>query len=869
MCFDEESGKAAVTLRWSRAKKQQNENRRNLAFARAIRDNQRLREENTQLKSMAHPLLDEDQNEDDIIRDEVFAERKQFVTVLHHGVRASTKGFTLEDLAYSEEILMKHGPAVLNEIRKTRPLPSVRYMESLIAKSPTNLDLTDDTNFAIRIKQFMVARGISQHDGLTAVLATDAFAVVPNLTADEHGKWSGFTEKSLGFHQILSTETLRIYRTASTEDEKTRKLTELGMEHWDKAIKNAFGYQIQPLDPRIPCFMVFVEAAADGKAKDNERERLKKIHEACTSCHVTLLSYATDGDNGYDVFHDAKLDERIHEILIDGIYWKKKGTHIISDVLHVIKRARYRLFGSELVSGFSNQNPERFTMEDIRRKLFALPGVVFKNDSATKMHDTLPSKLFNFANLLTLFEDRRLAAAFTYFAPFVLLHEANTNAELPIELRVLLFQIICCFCATVLQGWSHFALDELGEYRKDTKARTLFDKKMMKHTLSTAQTQLYILYHEQDNGPVSLNRSLTTALERRFGVARYDAKFVQTFQNVIRTMNVRERLKLFASIDKSRKRKLSYGVILEPYHIPDVISTEYNPLAIAQAMLALSGFQIPEPQPGVSPEIMVPREWTDPDLQFSSMRLLERFLFIELMPFVENSHRVKVRRSFSLKRDALLGVSPTERRTAMLSSASRIRTFAERESKHIRRRRKCGAYATICRIYSVKSMKKDRLRSIYDRLTAGTDLPNNPNMKKKEILSILDSILVRENIGKLSEMALAETFGIESLPPPQDNEESVIHSPYLALCEEFGVKRFTVAQMKDIFNYFKFDTPDVIAKQKKNDLVLALDAFLEVGSNYIDVRKYITEKIGEKEEVIRITAQSNDIGRDDYADFME
>ena len=65
--------------------------------------------------------------------------------------------------------------------------------------------------------------------------------------------------------------------------------------------------------------------------------------------------------------------------------------NIISDPLHLLKRARYRLISSKVHSGFYNDSQ----IIDINnlQALFNYPSVVFSNSTITKMHDIIGHKI--------------------------------------------------------------------------------------------------------------------------------------------------------------------------------------------------------------------------------------------------------------------------------------------------------------------------------------------------------------------------------------------------------------------------------------------------------------------------------------------
>jgi hypothetical protein len=83
----------------------------------------------------------------------------------------------------------------------------------------------------------------------------------------------------------------------------------------------------------------------------------------------------------------------------------KPPYHVISDILHILKRVRYQMLKQPpMVVGLREDSPELslgFLIHLIRDDL---PAVVFSDQPMTKMHDSLPMVLFRFEILVKLYE---------------------------------------------------------------------------------------------------------------------------------------------------------------------------------------------------------------------------------------------------------------------------------------------------------------------------------------------------------------------------------------------------------------------------------------------------------------------------------
>jgi hypothetical protein len=91
--------------------------------------------------------------------------------------------------------------------------------------------------------------------------------------------------------------------------------------------------------------------------------------------------------------------------------------HAISDILHLLKRAQYRLLKKiTMTLGFKTDTPELNPEKLIEVIGSDLPAVMFSDEPVTKMHDSLPMALFRLQILLKLCEAREFAWL-TYFFP--------------------------------------------------------------------------------------------------------------------------------------------------------------------------------------------------------------------------------------------------------------------------------------------------------------------------------------------------------------------------------------------------------------------------------------------------------------------
>lgn len=88
---------------------------------------------------------------------------------------------------------------------------------------------------------------------------------------------------------------------------------------------------------------------------------------------------------------------------------------ITPDYMHLIKRFRYRLLSNRIHMNFMSYY--FIDINEIRKVLVNVPEIVFWDISITKMHDSLPIKLFCLHNFLIFF-NRRMFDTAIYFSRF-------------------------------------------------------------------------------------------------------------------------------------------------------------------------------------------------------------------------------------------------------------------------------------------------------------------------------------------------------------------------------------------------------------------------------------------------------------------
>lgn len=199
-------------------------------------------------------------------------------------------------------------------------------------------------------------------------------------------------------------------------------------------------YQFQPINASIRCITVFVEPSTTGKASAREVSRLWGLKERLGSFNLTVVGFAFDGDSTYTKMHSCFFHgyskNVSHNVSFE--YDAVETPLMISDPLHLLKRARYRLVSKNIDVGMSGE--ERPINVSRMKELFDLPAKTWSNSLYTKMHDDLAVRMFSLENFVRLVE-ARLTNEVAYFMPNVLLNTALREADLQQGERIALLEV--------------------------------------------------------------------------------------------------------------------------------------------------------------------------------------------------------------------------------------------------------------------------------------------------------------------------------------------------------------------------------------------------------------------------------------------
>lgn len=432
-------------------------------------------------------------------------------------------------------------------LRKNILLPSVstiyRYLDSefelIDSENIVNIESIDSI-----LDNYRKTNNIEENEEIPGFIAVDAVALTQHITITENGDINGLIEKV----KLSSEEIENLREVIENQEKLLKKLNNL-------TITNAFIFYFQPINPVYKCFTIYVHGAHSGKATNDQSSLLPVLKEKVEKKKYKVIGYSSDGDSGYWSYRDqniAQWNQLKRPIL------SQKTVLFSNDPLHLLKRARYRLLSHNLVQLFKYEDP---ISVELIRELTNLPSVIFDNSQMTKMHDSLPIRLFTIESLEVLLYAELYAEA-SYFLPFVLLNEALSSQNLTVDERVDFLEIITFYCKYYKMLYEKTSKSDRANLIGKNKT-VLFDLNLIDDLLTTTLSINTVLNSNYD--VISLNRIGTNPLEHHFGLIRLRCKFKHDFEKFVEE---EVKIKIIDEIEKMtignliQHRKSSYGEIV-------------------------------------------------------------------------------------------------------------------------------------------------------------------------------------------------------------------------------------------------------------------------------------------------------------------
>lgn len=201
----------------------------------------------------------------------------------------------------------------------------------------------------------------------------------------------------------------------------------------DEGSKFAFCFLAQPINPKLPCFPIYLVPTIDGKASFSIIAQMKCLITILEENGAKDICTSSDGDSAYNILSEETFEVFMEEGFKGGFEaamqaWDNfKGDKHICDMLHCIKLARFRfLFGNITLN--CDKTDHLINAKKLESILYLGP-ILTDDSSVGKMKDYYALKLFCLDNLEKLFE-KDYIYELVYFIPFTCWAEAITNQNI-------------------------------------------------------------------------------------------------------------------------------------------------------------------------------------------------------------------------------------------------------------------------------------------------------------------------------------------------------------------------------------------------------------------------------------------------------
>jgi hypothetical protein len=536
--------------------------------------------------------------------------------------------YYMETLVWAREILDKSASS-WESVRKVLPLPSEELLRSKFLKSRACLSeaLYDESKMG-KVISIWERANPGRPMSCPVILACDAICYRPNVVVHEDGRIEG-----LAHAQFLDTPDL-FTQFLSQPDAFLAFLR----DHWKDAYSAFFAFQMQPLDPDLPCSLLHLVPKENGKGDDNIVTTLQSLANRLNrSFGFEVVGYAYDGDkcfNGLHAQYAAEWGQRMPygawdllnsqdcSEISDSIFAPTDSPASVGDPLHLLKRIRYRMVRRQAFSVAWGRESARLITFSLRRirESQVCSSLVFVDSKVSKMHDSLPLELFSqrtLSNILTSGKPAELL-----MVPWCLLNVALTHRGLNTRSRAGFLEIgfwVLCHCRWMknLNDARHGIVESI----KGTQA-TLYLGEQIQHALNTFHALIRLLRSSRSR--ICLNRVGSNPVEHLFGKGRVRCKDVHTMKKLERafvSMALDQFVRGFMELLSAPRRRLSVGLDCEPWMESEPSILGASPWAIAHAIVLIITSGIEDFS---LPELLVIPGITVDDLHLGSELLAER-----------------------------------------------------------------------------------------------------------------------------------------------------------------------------------------------------------------------------------------------------
>jgi hypothetical protein len=336
-----------------------------------------------------------------------------------------------------------------------------------------------------------------------------------------------------------------------------------------KCHPNAFVFHGMPLTTEERCFPLHVMPNKSGSATDDVKSRIMEVLHSLSNSGIQVLFVATDGDPGYQKFHDEQFtiwesvfrefgfEKACEEVL--KIRSSQGKSFFITDFLHLVKTIRNRLL--KYILAFLCGDLEFTALWTVIDEYFHL-GPVFSDDTGVgKMRDAYAIALFRLEYVIELFKRNAFAEALVLL-PWSLMFICFRSPGLSNATRLFILELVAHLLFHFLDQ-DNLHLPEQGPVQSKVRA---FKKSTLKRGLNTVIGLASALMTYGSALP--LDRLTTHPLENFFGLMRRLLHDCNSYEEVLRAMARNSVInevfiKLHHPLEIAQRANLS-GVVADP-----------------------------------------------------------------------------------------------------------------------------------------------------------------------------------------------------------------------------------------------------------------------------------------------------------------
>ncbi len=427
--------------------------------------------------------------------------------------------------------LLSISSSAYNYVQSELPLPDIRsvyrHQSELMVIKP--FMLTNLTFLPEILKEYKDIIKNKSNQQESFILAVDAMSSTPFANIRKNLSVTGLTSDD-----INADESFLIEYSIQKFENYIQKIS-------DKIVNSLFVYSLHPLNHKLPTFFLYILPSNSGKANNFTTSILTNITEICKKNDVDIIGIASDGDTAMEKFHKKNI-----ELFESNKFKSNKNLLYFSDILHILKRGRYTF-----VKQIYSKN-DYINKIDLLKELFNLPHEIFKNESYTKMHDSLAVRLFSISNLLISYNNYLFDETIFIF-PFCLLECSVHNTNLNISERFFVLELLKYYCIKIKKNNTI-----LNSFKYQIKYNIIQD------ILSTVYS--FIFLFKNTNSIIDSNRCSTSPLEHNFGIARIGCKDKNRMDSLIKKfshLNVRRIDKFNFTKKIMRHRINNFGIEID------------------------------------------------------------------------------------------------------------------------------------------------------------------------------------------------------------------------------------------------------------------------------------------------------------------